>query len=251
MNSFFSTVPLEDKSFPTFSLYHLIPVAIILIIAYFFISKKDKLILHKDKIRIILALVILSQMILLYSWYIASGKEMLLYDGLPLYLCRVANIIIVISFLLNKKNLYYIIFYIVSYGSILGLTLPDTSGYLLPHVMYDQYFITHGTMLLSVLFIYFYEGFELTYSKFKNLILFILSYGVVVSVVNKIIGGNYGYLEVPPKSNNLFSFIPKPVYKLVAISVMILLSFIVHLVVIFIEKKVKITKKKKIASDYK
>ncbi len=246
MNSFFTTVPLEDKSFPTFSVHHLVPLAIILTLAFLFISKRDQFIKYKGKIRIILALVILSQMVLLYSWYIASGTEMLIYDGLPLYLCRVTNIIIVISFLFNKKNLYYIIFYIVSYGSILGLILPDTSGYLLPHVMYDQYFITHGTMFLSVLFIYFYEGFEVTYSKFKNLILFILSYGVVVSIINKIIGSNYGYLENPPKSNNLFSFIPSPMYKIVAISIMILLSFIVHLVVVFIEKKVKIIKKKKI-----
>ncbi len=52
----------------------------------------------------IIGIVLLSQQIILYAWYLLS-KYHVLTEGLPLYHCRVAIILMGIGLLFNKKYL--------------------------------------------------------------------------------------------------------------------------------------------------
>lgn len=231
MNTFFDTESAKTLGFKMFSLPHILPLLLIIIFTYFIILKKHNIKQHQQRTKFILAIILLSQQTLLYTWY-CLGKENILIDSLPLYICRIVTICIVISFLFNTRKLYFIIYYFGSIGSLIALIMPDTSGYLFPHVMYVQFFITHGVMLISVMYIRYIEGYEPSLKELRKVIVFIFGYAIVTSQLNKMIGSNYGYLERPPASNNLFDFIPHGlIYKLVVIGIVILLPCLFHYIV--------------------
>lgn len=231
MDRFFTTAELSDKTFPLFSLPHLIPIAIILFLGIIIISNQENLRIEKNrrKFMISLGILILIQQILLYSWYSASDIDML-KDGLPFYLCRTGSICTVFALITNKKSLNFIVFFIGYLGGLIALLSPDTSGYLFPHVMYTQFFITHGGMLLSALFLRVIDGYVPNRKEFKKITIYILIYSSFVSILNPLVNGNYGYLESPPKSAHFFSLLPSGlIYKFGITAVMCALMGVVYI----------------------
>jgi hypothetical integral membrane protein (TIGR02206 family) len=231
MEQFFTTAELDNKIFPLFSIHHLIPIFIILLLGALIVSNQEKLRYEKNRRTFMLCLgvLILIQQILLYSWYAASNINML-KDGLPFYLCRTGSICIVYSLISNKKSLNFIVFFIGYLGGVIALLSPDTSGYLFPHVMYVQFFITHGGMLLAALFLRVVDGYVPDRKELKKIIIYILVYSSFVSILNPLVNGNYGYLETPPKSAHFFSLLPSGlIYKFGITGVMCLLMSLVYI----------------------
>lgn len=231
MNKFFNTIENIDKTFPIFSTPHIIPLLIIILLSFTLIINIELLKKPKNRrtLMITIALLVLSQQILISIWYSMSNIG-LIKDGLPFYLCRIVNICIIYSFLTNTKSLNFIIFFIGSLGSVLALIIPDTSGYLFPHIMYIQFFIIHGSMFLTILFLLFIDNYRPDKIEFKKIICFIFSYSALVSVLNSIVKGNYGYLESPPKSASFFALLPPGIiYKLGMTSLMCTLMLFVYI----------------------
>lgn len=229
MDLIFTTKKAQNLSFPFFSMNHIIPLIIIVISIMSFLHFKGHIKKRAHVYKKIIGGIILSQQIFLYTWYVI-GRTAILTEALPLYICRVITLFIVISFLFNQPQFHSIIFYLGSIGSVIALLLPDTSGYLFPHIMYDQFFITHGLMLVSVFFIYHIEGFKPTLFELQKVLIFIISYTVIISFVNSGLHANYGYLEVPPASARFLHVLPPGLlYKFILTIIMMLLPCLVHL----------------------
>jgi len=232
MTIFFSTLENLDKSFPLFSLPHIIPLFMIMISTYIIIINRKKFENYKIKriFMITIAILMLISQGLITYWYSISSIGFL-KDGLPLYLCRITSLCIIYSFLTNTRHLNFIIFFIGSLGSTLALIIPDTSGYLFPHIMYMQFFIIHGCMFLTIIFLLFIEHYRPDKIELKKIIYFIFSYSLIVSIVNRIVKGNYGYLETPPVSASFFEILPAGIiYKLGFTTFICLVMFFIYFI---------------------
>lgn len=230
MTKFFNTIENTNKAFPFFSELHIIPLLIVLAGSYAIITNVDSLKKEKNRriFMISIGILMLSQQILLYTWYNMSSIGFL-KDGLPLYLSRITSISIVIAFLTNKKSLNFIIFFIGSLGSVIALSIPDTSGYVFPHIMYIQFFTIHGCMFLATLFLFFVDNYRPDKNEFKKIIKFIIAYSIIISFINGFLGANYGYLEHPPASAKIFDLLPPGIiYKLGITAVMCSLMTIIY-----------------------
>ena len=88
----------EYSDFNIFGLAH-ITILFIGILGIVFILKRMNV---SRKFERILGIVLLAQQIILYTWYLRSGYK-LLTEGLPLYHCRIAIILIGIGLFFNKS----------------------------------------------------------------------------------------------------------------------------------------------------
>lgn len=215
MEAFFTKIHPESATFPFFSVYHIVPLVLTALIIYVMILNREKIKNNQvvNKIRLTIGLIMLTQQVLLYTWYMVSDLN-LLQEALPLYLSRVITIITVVCLLFGLKSYNYLVFHIGMLSGAMALLLPDTSGYVFPHVMYTQFFITHAGLLITACFVYFVEDYKPNREDLIKLMNFIILYAVSVSIINYFISANYGYMECPPKSANFFKVLPKGlVYK--------------------------------------
>ena len=95
----------------------------------------------------IIGIVLLSQQIILYAWYLLS-KYHVLTEGLPLYHCRVAIILMGIGLLFNKRicrklgSMWGLI------GAVFALIYPSgLDPFLFPHITQFSFFIGHLFLL--------------------------------------------------------------------------------------------------------
>lgn len=234
---FFSIKPPENPAFPFFSIIHLIPLLLIFSVFVLVCMKKDVLKESKNRrlFMITLGIIMLIQQIFFYSWYMCSGIG--LKEALPLYMCRITALILIYTLFTDTKKLYFIIYFWGLFGATVALLMPDTSGYLFPHIMFVQFFITHGGILTALLFFMVVDDYRPEWNDFLKITAFTIIYALIINIINPLVGGNYAYFSAPPKSAAFFAALPKGlIYKLGLLGILILLSFILYIPFIIIGK---------------
>ena len=146
----------------------------------------------------IIGIVLLSQQIILYAWYLLS-KYHVLTEGLPLYHCRVAIILMGIGLLFNKSicrklgSMWGLI------GAIFALIYPSgLDPFVFPHITQFSFFIGHLFLLWGSVYCIFIECIKIDKKDFKTVIYFTNIYHIVVFILNHMIGSNYGFMRVSP-----------------------------------------------------
>ena len=177
----------SNPSFPAFSTYHITPIILILISLCLIFKFKDKLKVEKNRkiFGKILGIIMLVQATLLYGWYIYS--DIGLQDALPLYMCRVVALVMIYDLLFSSKKFYYIAYFWGLLGGIIALLTPDTSGWVFPHVMYTQFFITHGCMLSGIFLFLIIDGYRPCKKDFLKMTNFTVIFFLSVNIINFIL----------------------------------------------------------------
>ena len=183
----------ECSDFKVFGLIH-IAILFIGILGVVFLTKRVSV---SRKFERIIGTVLLSQQIILYTWYLLSGYN-LLTEGLPLYHCRIAIISTGIGLLFNKSICKKIGAIWGLIGSISALAYPALDPFVFPHITQFSFFIGHLFLLWSSVYCIFIEDIELNEKDIKTIIYFTNVYHISMFIFNHMIEANYGYMRISP-----------------------------------------------------
>ncbi|GAA0181318.1 TIGR02206 family membrane protein [Clostridium sediminicola] len=240
MNYFFDELWNYDTHVNDFELFGIIHISILLFVAaiiLFIYLKRDKIKkLPLRSIEIILGLIMITPRVLLYFWY--GTYESSLQEILPLYLCRITIMCTAFTLFTGKNNVRFVTYFWGMFGSILALIFVDTSGYGFPHIMFISFFVGHGLLAISVFYMIFIREYLPSYDDFKKAKLWTIIYILVACVVNRLVGGNYNYLERNPSVLNMpVEFVNSIFYKLMILGSFLLIQCILYLPVHLIRKR--------------
>lgn len=175
---------------------------------------------HKRKI---LAMQLVSLFVIelaLFHWYY-EGKVLFIKEGIPLYHCRIAALMMTISFFRKNYKLCNYFAWLGIIGTLTAYSFPDPSKYLWPHITNLTYVLGHILSIGSALMILTNEKRDLDL-KFISKIT--LSMNLVIYLLNKIVSANYGYLDRLPDSFPLS--LPSPILYLTISGGLIFLIYV-------------------------
>lgn len=229
MNTFlnaFWDYNLEANEFELFGTMHISILIFILVVIVIMYIKREKIRkIPQRPIEILLGIFLITPRVLLYFWY--GTYETSLQEILPLYLCRITIFCTAYTLLTGKNSVKFIVYFWGMLGSILALIFVDTSGYTFPHIMFLSFFLGHGLLCISVFYIILIREYLPDYKDFKRAMLSYIVYVLVACAVNKLVGGNYNYLEQPPSSVNMpAEFVNTIFYKLLILGTFLLITCI-------------------------
>lgn len=153
---------------------------------------------------------------LLFYWY-SGNKDIFFVEGLPFYHCRVAAIMMAVTFFSGKEKLAKYFAWLGIVGAFVAFMVPDPSPYLWPHITNLTYVVCHIILVISGAMIIFNSSLKL---DIKVIFLYTLVVNFVIFVANFIFRANYGYLSRLPEGLNID--VSKPILFLVITSLITL-----------------------------
>lgn len=200
-NYFFRSVP-EKSNFVSFGKIHILILIVAFLISYLIIKT-----MHVNRtFELFVGIVLLTQQIILYSWYFI-GNYNSLTEGLPLYHCRVAILSLAIGLIFKIDLLQNIGAYWGIFGSISALFIVGGDPFVFPHITQFSYFIGHLFLLWGVVYLLFVKKIGMTNKDFKDILMFTTIFHMVVFVIDRKLSANYSYLIDPPFTIN-YNFNP-------------------------------------------
>lgn len=226
---------------------------ILFLISFFFFIKyiinetDDKKILRLKNIAIF---VILIQQVALYLWYFIT-KYVGLSDALPLYNCRFAMIILIISNYVKNENLKKIGIWWGMIGSVIAFIYPVLDPFGIYHFTFYSFFIGHIGLLITCITILKLEGYGKYYNRdnLKNIIGFSTIYHLIIILINNKLNGNYCYMNISPIDISIITNLNRYYYNIFAI---LLFDFVLTLSYLFSKNKeiLKYIKRKYVVGKY-
>ena len=189
---FFRNIP-EYSNFTIFGITH-IGILLTAIIGSILLIKRMKVCRKTEKF---IGSILLFQQAILYTWYISSGYNTLI-EGLPLYHCRIAILLVGLG-LIFKKDLFKKLGSILGIiGSIVALAYPGLDPFLFPHITQFSFFIGHLFLLWGSIYCLFIERVTISECDYNKIAMFTNTYHISMFVLNHILGSNYGYMRKSP-----------------------------------------------------
>nr|WP_072536976.1 TIGR02206 family membrane protein [Anaerococcus mediterraneensis] len=172
----------------------------------------------KQTLPILLSLSAIMQLVLFF-WY-TKDPDLFIKEGLPLYHCRIAGLMIPIAYLIKKENIESYFANLAIIGTLVAFAIPDPSKFAWPHITNITYVANHYLLIGSGLLIGIKNKKDL---DIKNILIISLGMNILISMVNLKLNTNYGYLsQVPiPGLENL----PK---GLIFFAMTILISLVIY-----------------------
>jgi len=133
--------------------------------------------------------------IALFTWYVGF-KELFIKEGLPLYHCRIAVIMIAVGYFAKKPKLTKYFAWLGIIGTIVAFGVPDPSDFMWPHLTNITFICTHYFITMSSLMIVAKNDVKL---DVKSIFAFTIVMNLFIMAVNTVLGTNYSYLmKLPP-----------------------------------------------------
>ena len=132
--------------------------------------------------------------------------------------------------MLMTKNyrIYEFTYFLGIGGAIQALATPGLGIYGFPHFVFFQYFLSHGLLITSAIYMTVVEGFRPTWKSMVRVFVWTNIYVVIVYFINNAIGSNYLMINYKPATPSLLDLLPPwPIYivymELIGIATMLLL----------------------------
>ncbi|MEJ2664365.1 MAG: TIGR02206 family membrane protein [Spirochaetia bacterium] len=145
----------------------------------------------------VLSFILLAQELSLNIWSLCIGTWSVGHN-LPLHLCGLAVVLSPIM-LIRKKKLLYELFYFWGMGGAIQSILTPDNGYAFPHYRMIQTFVSHGAIIMAVIYMTFVEGYRPTWKSVGKTIVITNIYMGIIAVFNLLVNGNYLYICAPPE----------------------------------------------------
>jgi hypothetical integral membrane protein (TIGR02206 family) len=200
---------IEKTAFPLFSQNHLLALGIIILVLVYIFLNRDAFENEKrrNRFRKVLGVVLILQQSLLYFWYVTSGN-FTLGETLPLYTCRIAIFLCIGMLMCESYKCFELAYFWGIAGGIMALMTPDTSGFGFPHLMFVQFFVGHGGMIISLIFMILVYEYKPTKESIYRSSRWTLVYFAIVGVLNYLVDGNYSYLRAKPATATPMDILP-------------------------------------------
>ncbi|MGS2779229.1 YwaF family protein [Robertmurraya sp. GLU-23] len=187
------------------------------------------------KFRYGLALLMLLLHVGLHLWYLTTGNWTA-EQSLPFHLCTLTLFLSILLLFFRNFYLYEFVFFAGTLGAIQALLTP-VLDVAFPHFWYFYFFIGHGGILLTALFMTAVEGFRPTWISVARTMLWLNVLMVFVIPVNALTGANYMFLARKPDTVSLLDFLgPWPWYIISLEIVALVLCILLYLPFILFER---------------
>ncbi len=213
MNRFFGAEPALAP-FRAFSGVHLIVLALLIAVNYLLLRymagrRSER---ARKAFRVSAATALLFLELLEQGW--KAGAGVWAFDtSLPLHLCRVSAFIVAFLLLTGNRYLYEIGYFWGIAGAANAIITPTLGAHGFPHLLFFKFFLSHGLIVLSMLYLTLIEGYRPTGRSILRIAVITNIYAGLVAVIDYLLGANYLYLcENPGGSTALAPFGPWPRY---------------------------------------
>jgi hypothetical integral membrane protein (TIGR02206 family) len=181
----------------------------------------------KGTLRWILALGLLVNELAWHYWNYIYGLWNI-QTMLPLHLCSALIWLGVWMLMTKSYRIYQFVYFLGIGGAIQALATPGLGIYGFPHFVFFQYFLSHGLLITSAIYMTVVEGFRPTRKSMGRVFVWTNVYVVIVYFINNAIGSNYLMINYKPTTPSLLDLLPPwPVYivymELIGIATMVLL----------------------------
>lgn len=220
----------EDFQGPAFEYFGAIHLAVLcgfVLLNLFLLRFRNAPDSTKAAIRWLLALILLGNEIAWHYWNYIHGKWTI-QTMLPLHLCSL--LVWTGAFMLLTKNyqVYEFMYFMGIGGAIQALATPGIGIYGFPHFVFFQYFLSHGLIITSAIYMTAVEGFRPTLKSLLRVAVWMNVYVVIIFFVNLFLGSNYLMINEKPATPSLLDLLPAwPIYilymELIGVVTMLLL----------------------------
>ncbi len=228
MNSKFFSAYYSGEQFKNFSTIHLISLLSIFIISvllYVFSEKIKSLNIDKS-VRHVLAYTLAITELSFQIWCAMSGVWTSEYN-LPFHLCSVATIICIVMLFKKSYKIFELAYYWGLAGAGFAIITPDLSGYNYPHYVFFKYFILHGFIIISVLYMIFIYDYNLSFKSAIRAFIITNLFAVIVIPVNLLTGGNYLFLCRKPDAFTLLDCFGSWPWYIIPMEVIVIVVFFI------------------------
>lgn len=183
----------------------------------------------KASLRWLLAIILVVNEAAWHYWHYMYGTWTI-QTMLPLHLCSL--LVWTGAFMLMTKNyrVYEFMYFMGIGGAIQALATPGIGIYNFPHFVFFQYFLSHGLIITSAIFMTVVEKIRPTWKSLLRVALWMNIYVVIIYFVNLIIGSNYLMINEKPATPSLLDLLPDwPVYILYMEVIGILTMLVLYL----------------------
>lgn len=227
----------SGNAFQAFSMQHLIGILFVILLIYTILSFKEYMVENDEKIRYAMAFIMFSQQMALYSWYLTNGVFSL-KESLPLYTCRIAILLMIVMLIKPRQWIFDITYFWGLLGAVIAFITPDTSTFSFPHLMFIQYFVGHGFLLASIVYMLVIKSYRIRFNSLKRAFRVTLGYIICIIPINFLVNGNYSYMRFKPATKTLLDlFPPFPGYVPIIIAIVFGLFILAYLPFYIADKK--------------
>jgi len=181
----------------------------------------------KGTLRWMLALLLVVNELAWHNWNYIHGLWNI-QTLLPLHLCSALIWLGALMLMTKNYRIYEFVYFLGIGGAIQALATPGIGIYGFPHFVFFQYFLSHGLLITSAIFMTVVEGFRPTWKSMVRVFVWTNIYVVIIYFVNNYLGSNYLMINYKPPSPTLLDLLPPwPVYilymELIGVATMLLL----------------------------
>src|SRR5215212_101967 len=213
MTDFFAA-NYHGPAFQLFGTAHFTALGAFVLLNLFLLRFKKSNDSTKSAIRWMLALILLINEIAWHYWNYVFG-QWTIQTMLPLHLCSL--LVWTGAFMLVTKNyrIYEFMYFMGIGGAIQALATPGIGMYGFPHFVFFQYFLSHGLIITSAIYMTVVERFRPTWKSILRVALWMNIYVAIVYFINIAIDSNYLMINYKPDTPSLLDLLPEwPIYVL-------------------------------------
>jgi len=227
LKEFIGLIP-TSAPFKLLSTYHIAAMSIILGINLLVILFRKNL--QAENInkffRYFMAIILLLDEILLQIWHISIGDWSLTVT-LPLHLCGVAVFLCIIMLFTKSFSIYEVAYFWGLAGALQAILTPDLTIYNFPHFRFLQFFLSHGLIITSVIFMTFVHDYRPTLKSIFKTFKITNLYLAFIIFFNLLTGANYLFICKKPATVSLLSYLGPWPWYILSLELVAMLFFIV------------------------
>ena len=204
----------QGLPFELFGTAHIAALAALVLLNLFLLLFKNASDRTKSAMRWILALILLGNEVAWHYWNYVFGKWTI-QTMLPLQLCSLLVWTGALMLMTKNYRIYEFMYFMGIAGAIQALATPGIGVYGFPHFVFFQYFLSHGLIITSAIYMTVVEGFRPTWKSLLRVAIWMNIYVVIVYFINTAIGSNYLMINDKPNTPSLLDLLPEwPIYIL-------------------------------------
>ena len=201
-------------AFEFLGLAHIGALAFLILLNLFLLRYRNAQDKTKSVIRWMLALILWGNEIAWHYWNYAVGKWTI-QTMLPLHLCSLLVWTGAYMLVTKSYRIYEFMYFMGIGGAIQALATPGLGEYGFPHFVFFQYFISHGLIITSSIYMTVVENLRPTWKSLLRVAIWMNIYVVIVYFINTAIGSNYLMINGKPSIPSLLDLLPDwPIYIL-------------------------------------
>jgi hypothetical integral membrane protein (TIGR02206 family) len=210
----FFAADYQGAPFELFGTTHLAALGALILLNLFLLLFRNTSDGAKAAVRWMLALILLANEIAWHYWNYRVGIWSI-QTMLPLHLCSLLVWTGALMLLTKNYRVYEFMYFMGIAGAIQALATPGIGAYGFPHFFFFQYFLSHGLIVTSAIYITVVEGFRPTLKSIPRVVIWMNIYALIVYFINIAIGSNYLMINYKPNTPSLLDLLPAwPIYIL-------------------------------------